>query len=443
MNRAWLRLLPGPLQRRLHARSNLQGMISNSGWLFADTFFRMIVGLVLGTLIARYLGPGAYGSLRYAVAFVAVFSMFSALGLEGVVVRELAVDPARKGVILGTAFGIRVVGGLLACALALVAIGATAADRPGLVLLVAILAPGLVFQAFDTSAFWFQSQLQARRIALARGSVFIAVSVLKAGLLLANASLAAFAWAGLLEVALSALAVAVAYRLHGNALSALAFDRGMARHLLRNSWPLAVSGLFVLLTMQLDKVLLGELAGDVQVGIYSVANQLSAIWYSVPMILGATVAPSLFRAHAEGDPDYARSLQKVYTTLTWIAVPTALVLSFLADDLMALLFGARFEGAGRILAIHIWGAVFVFHVSVRSRALLAEGRQKLVTAMAALTLLANVALNLVLIRRFGAQGAALASLASWGLCALVFPAFWAQTRPAIGMFLASFKVPRA
>jgi PST family polysaccharide transporter len=440
MNRPWLRYVPAALQRRLHGRHNLQGIISNSGWLLADTFFRMLVGLVLGTLIARYLGPGLYGSLRYATAFVALFSMFAALGLDGVVVRELSVHPEQKGAILGSAFVVKLVGGLIACGMVLATIAVSASSRPGTVLLVAILAPGLIFLSFDTAAFWFQSQLQARRIAFARGSAFAAVSVLKVWLLLTHASLVAFAWASVLETALASTFVAVAFRLSGNSISTLRFDRAMARNLMRNSWPLAVSGTFVVLTMQLDKVLLGELAGDVQVGIYSVAYQLSSIWYTIPMILGMSIAPSLFRSHAGGDPSYAASLQKVYTTLTYIAVATAIVLSFLADDIIALLFGTRFQGAGQVLAIHIWGAVFVFHVSVRSRALLAEGRQKFVTAMAALTLLVNVLLNLMLIKAYGAQGAAWASLISWALCATVFPVLWAETRPSARMFLSSFKV---
>ena len=116
------------------------------------------------------------------------------------------------------------------------------------------------------------------------------------------------------------------------------------------------------------------------------------------------------------------------------------MLSFLADDIIAVLFGTSFQGAGQVLAIHIWGAVFVFHVSVRSRALLAEGRQKFVTAIAALTLLVNVLLNITLIGPYGAQGAAWASLVSWALCATLFPALWAETRPSAKMFFLSFKV---
>jgi PST family polysaccharide transporter len=440
LNQHWIRWLPSHLQRRLHDRHNLQGMITNSGWMLADNFFRMFVGLLLGTLIARYLGPSGYGSLRYATAFVSVFSVLATLGLDGVVVRALSLRPADKGVILGSTFAIKLVGGLLAYGLVLAVVAGKASPSNMNLLLVAILGPGLILQAFETATFWFQSQLQARRIVLARGCAFIAVSGLRAWLLLTHATLTAFAWAGLIEALLTASALVVAFRVGGNSISALRFSPRLARDLLQESWPLAVSGMFVLLTMQLDKILIGEFADNTQVGIYSVANQLSAIWYMVPMIIGASIAPTLFRAHASGNPSYSTSLRKVYATLTHVAIPTAIVMSFSSDWIMSLLFGARYEGAGQVLAIHIWGAVFVFHVSIRSRALLAEGKQKFVTAMAALTFLVNVLLNLWLIDEHGAQGAAWASLISWALCAIAFPALWPETRPSAKMFLSSFKV---
>lgn len=441
MNSPWLRYLPSVLKRKLRGRDSLQRIISNSGWLLADTIFRMLIGLVLGTLIVRYLGPTDYGSLRYAMAFVALFSVFATLGLDGVVVRELSVFPERKAALMGTTFVIKLAGGITACGLALVAIAASTVE-PSTALLVFILAPGFIFQSWDTAAFWFQSQLQAQHIALARCSVFTATSALKVGLLLSHASLIAFAWASVIEVALSSVSVGMAFKLCGNQISTWRFDSAIARHLLRNSWPLAVSSALILLTMQFDKILLGELAGNAEVGIYSAANQLSSVWYAVPMILGMSISPSLYRSHARNDVSYEASLQKVYTVLTYISVPTAVVVSYFADQIVGLLFGTRYAGAGQVLAIHIWGAVFVFHISVRTRALLAEGRQKFVTAMATLTLVASILLNLALIGPYGARGAAMASLISWALCALAFPMLWAETRSSVKMFLLSFRFLR-
>jgi PST family polysaccharide transporter len=246
----------------------------------------------------------------------------------------------------------------------------------------------------------------------------------------------------MIEVALAGVALVVAFRATGGSLTGLRVEWHVARRLLQDSWPLALSGMFVLLTMQLDKIIIGEMSGNTQVGIYSVASQISSIWYMVPMIVGASIAPSIARSHAARDQNYDSNLQKVYTALTHISVATAIAVFFLSGPVIGILFGAEYQGAGPVLAVHIWGAIFVFHVSIRTRALIAEGKQRFITAIAALTLLSSVLLNLLLIGRYGALGAAYASLASWALCATVFPAIWPETRQSVVMFLVSFKAFR-
>jgi PST family polysaccharide transporter len=115
------------------------------------------------------------------------------------------------------------------------------------------------------------------------------------------------------------------------------------------------------------------------------------------------------------------------------------VVSFLSGPAIRFLFGDEYSAAGPVLAVHVWGGLFVFHVSIRTRALIAEGKLWFITAIAALTLLSNILLNLLLIGSYGALGAAYASLISWGLCATVFPGLWPETRQSVAMFFASFK----
>jgi O-antigen/teichoic acid export membrane protein len=93
----------------------------------------------------------------------------------------------------------------------------------------------------------------------------------------------------------------------------------------------------------------------------------------------------------------------------------------LSEPLILLIFGDAYAPAALILAIHVWAGIFVAHVSIRSRALLIEGKTGWIAAFSALTLAANVFLNALLIPRFGAVGAAWAFLVSWALCALLFP----------------------
>jgi len=159
MNQTWIKFLPAFIRKRLDKRLNLQKVITNAGWLFADRIFRMGVGLFVGVWVARYLGPEQYGILNYAIAFVALFSVLSTLGLDNIVVRELVKHPERQNEILGSAFLLKLTGGVSAFAV-VVTISALLKPEDTLTrLVIAILGLGLIVQSFNTIDLWFRSRL--------------------------------------------------------------------------------------------------------------------------------------------------------------------------------------------------------------------------------------------------------------------------------------------
>lgn len=103
---------------RLDGRPNLRRIVVNIGWLIGDKLLRMGLGLIVGLLIACYLGPGQFGSYSHALAFVALTSVFATGGLDQVVVRHLVLSPREGREILGTAFLIKLAGALFSLALA-------------------------------------------------------------------------------------------------------------------------------------------------------------------------------------------------------------------------------------------------------------------------------------------------------------------------------------
>ena len=90
-------------------------MLANSGWLLADRLLRMFLALVVGAWVARHLGPGRYGVLAYAIALLAFVTPLAMLGLEAIVVRDVAQDAAKAPRILGTALFLRIAAGLAGC----------------------------------------------------------------------------------------------------------------------------------------------------------------------------------------------------------------------------------------------------------------------------------------------------------------------------------------
>src|SRR3989337_3165287 len=85
----------------------------NAFWLIFEKCFSLVVGMVVGIYVARYLQPEAFGLLNYGIGFVSIFSAFATLGLEQILVRELAKGKDAKADLLGTGFLLKVAGSLV------------------------------------------------------------------------------------------------------------------------------------------------------------------------------------------------------------------------------------------------------------------------------------------------------------------------------------------
>src|SRR5688572_30948770 len=82
----------------------------NVSWLIFEKGFTLLVGLVVGIYVARYLEPEQFGLLNYAISFVSIFSAFSTLGMDQIIVRELATQPEKQADLLGTGFILKLCG---------------------------------------------------------------------------------------------------------------------------------------------------------------------------------------------------------------------------------------------------------------------------------------------------------------------------------------------
>lgn len=420
--------LPAALRSRLAGRPQLRQIAGNTGWLFADRIVRMGIGLFVTVAVARYLGPAQFGILNYALAFVALFSALASLGLDSIVVRELVREPAARDSLLGTAFLLRLVGGGATLLLCGAVIGLLRPADPLLQLVVAITAAGLVLQAFEVIDFWFQSQVQSKYVVMARTTAFLVVALLKIGLIAAGASLVAFAWAGLLEVLLMAGGLAAMYRLTGGRFRHWRPELARARRLLHDSWPLILSVLLIMIYMKIDQVMLGEMVGSAEVGLYSTAVRLAEVWYFIPVAIASSTFPSIV-AVMESDPQlFYRRLQQLYNLLALLAYLVAIPLTFLAPWLVTLLFGPAYQAAGPMLSILVWAGLFTSLGVARSSFLMAKNWTRLHSLTVLVGSLVNIGLNLLLIPRFGGVGAAIATcvaywVAAHGSCFLFRPLF--------------------
>jgi PST family polysaccharide transporter len=429
----WVRFLPVFIRKEIEHRHNLLRILANTGWLFADKLLRAAVGVLVGVWVARYLGPEQFGLFNYATAIVALLTALATLGLNSIVVRDLVRHPEGAAQTLGTACGLQAIGGVLACAMA-VAVVAMLRPEDGLaVIVVAILGLQMICRCTDVVKYWFEARVESKYVVWAESAVFLVSASIKILLVLSDATLLGFVCLAFIEAAVIALSLLAVYVRQGNRLAAWRWRYTSAMNLLHHSWPLILSGLAAMIYMRIDQIMLGQMLGDGAVGVYSAALRLSEVWYFIPMSIASSVFPAIIDAKSQNEEVYRQQTQRLLSTMAGLALAIALPITLCGDWLIKLLYGQGFAESGRVLVLHVWSGLFVFLGVAGGRWLIAENLQKFTFYRTLAGCGVSVALNIVLIPRYGPAGAALTSVIAQATASVFFNALSPQTRPLFYM----------
>ena len=425
---------------KLTALKNHAGFIryfKNTSWMMGEQFLRIIAGLLVGIWVARYLGPEQFGLFSYVLAFTAIFGGIAKLGLDGIIVRELVNHPEKRDTYLGTAFWLKVFGAFLVMVIMVAIVPFTSNDSTTNTFIF-IIAAGLVFQSFEVVEFYFQSQVLAKIVSICKVIQLALSSLIKVYLVLTQAELLYFVLVTAFDALSLAISYFIAYKIRKNPTFYKHFDFSIAKQLLKDSWPLIFSAIVVMIYMRIDQIMIKEMLGDYEVGIYSAAVRLSEAFYFIPMLITASLFPAILNAKNQSEELYKQRLQRLYTFMVWMAIAIALPMTFLADWLIVMLFGQAYQEAGQVLMIHVWASIFVFLGVASGKWFLTENLQKLALINTAVGATLNVLLNYELIPILGVIGAAYATLISYAAAAYFMNLAWLSSRGNFFMLSKSF-----
>lgn len=218
-------------------------------------------------------------------------------------------------------------------------------------------------------------------------------------------------------------------------------DRARVSHLLRESWPLAVSGFAISTQAYADQLVLGLMLGGDELGQYAAALRLVGVFAFVPMVVQTVAAPEITRAKRDDEILYQRRLHSLYRLMFGIFVITALPLIVLGPLATRLLFGASYAGAAALIPWLAFRLFFTNFGIARGIFVTNEGlfRFALVTSIAGAV--ANIGLNLLLVPHWGARGAIVASFVSFALTVFALEVFQPRARLNLRLMLCAIALP--
>ena len=194
--------------------------------------------------------------------------------------------------------------------------------------------------------------------------------------------------------------------------------------ILRKSFPFALLVLLMASYNRIDPLLLSWLhpEGTYQAGIYAGAFRLLDALTMIAYLVSVLLLPVFSRMTVEKDPQLGSVTRMITSLMLVFSVTAATAFSFHSDTFMYLLWHSQpastVNNYAQVFTILVWGIVPIAMTYVFGTLLTAAGHLRQLNILAASTLLINIAVNLALIPRYGAQGSAWAALAAQSFMAI-------------------------
>lgn len=404
---------------------------ANTGWMFFGQMFGLGLSFFIGVWVVRYLGPENYGILSYALAFVGIFSFIASLGVDSILNRELVKYPEKRDELMGTAFRLKLIGGLIAFIITIIFVFII--NPSNLIkFLVIIYSFTLIFQSLNIVSTFFQSRVEAKKIVRAQVLSSSLTAIFKIIIILSGWGVIWLMISYSLDSLWFVIILLISYRRSNLKIKNWKFNKETARQIFSSSWLMMLTTASVLLYTKVDQVIIKQMLDERAVGLYAAAIKLSEIWYFIPGIICVSLFPAIINSKKTDQKLYYSRLKRLYILVLVLSLIIAIIVSALAKPIVYLLFGASYLESVSVLRIYAWSTIGFFLGMVSSYYLLAENYMKIYFFSSFFVAVLNIVLNILLIPKFGINGAAIATVFSYSFLVLIL-LFFRKTRRDMGL----------
>ena len=397
--------------KKLNLPETQKAILRNLSWAVLGKIVNLLSGLLVGIIVARYLGPEQYGLMNYVISYVFLFQTFAIFGLDSIEIREEARGQKPYTTIIGTAFVLKLFFGCCFIILAIFTSWMMEADGYT-TLLIAIYSLVVVLNSLTVIRNYFTAIVQNEYVVKAEISRSVISIMIKMALLFLNANLTWFITAYMFDFVLLGTGYIMAYHTKIGSLREWHFDRDYARFLLKESFPLLLTNAAVIIYQRIDQVMIGSMIDKSAVGYFSVAAKFTEVLVFLPMILAQTITPILVRTREYSIAEYQAKAQRFMNVSFWLSMLASAVVSVLAYWLVRYTFGPAYLPAVAVLQVMAFKTASVALSNTAGAMLVTEGLQRYAILRDSIGCLVCVLLNYLLLPHYGIMAAAFVSIAS-------------------------------
>ncbi len=193
----------------------------------------------------------------------------------------------------------------------------------------------------------------------------------------------------------------------------------------------------------LDVLVLSWISGEAAVGLYSAAWKFVRLGAVFAKSFTTAVFPVMSRMYKDSKDSFNQLFRHTVRIMCMIALPAIVGVSVFTDGIVGVMYTDEYKDAGPILRVLIWVLLLEFLNPFLSHVLFSKGKQKQSMYVAAIGLCVNSSAAFLLVRQFGAMGAAIGCILGGLVATLCYLFFASKLDELFGLILEIIRVSLA
>src|SRR3989344_4783241 len=390
-----------------------QTIIKNTFWLFSSEISGRLLKMGLIIYAARVLGSSGWGVFSYAISVASLLTMFADIGISDLIIREITQKKEGHQTFISTALLLKIIV-LVVSTLLVIFISPFISHIPQANPLFFLVALILFFDSMRELGLSINraSEKMERDMVV---KVTTNASIFILGVLLLKIKLVpeSIALAYAIGSAIGFISIAIIIRKDLKTFLSK-IDTRIFKLIIKTTWPFVFITLIGVIMGNIDIYMLGIWKNAGEIGLYASVQRIQQFIMILPSTISVAVFPLMSRLVNVDKNQFRIILEKTLSMILLIGIPISLGGILLSDQLILKVFGEGYVGAIPIFQVFMSMLLISFPLVLLSNAIFAQNKQRSLAPAYSLGILANILFNLLLIPKFGAVGASVATLISTG-----------------------------
>lgn len=376
--------------------------------ILGNIAFRLINFFVV-LFLARYLGRDLFGLYGFIFAYLTIFDAIIEFGITHILVRDISRDEDNAALLLGNAFILRLVV-VFVCLFASWFAAYLLRYPIDIRFLLFIASFEFFLQLRSIFEVIFRVRLKLQFPALetiiraATYGIFVIIAIaLKLSLLsiiVFNIISGVIGLFFLIPCSLRYLKLK------------LRINLSFIKYILKQSFPLMLSNVFILMYYRIDVILLSKMKNFTDIGYYTTSTRLIEALTIFPLTIVISVFPVISETFKADREIFKKICAKVFIFIFSLSLPICFLISLFSGKIVSILYGREYLASALSLKILIWADFFIFLMFLSSQMLIAIGKQHIDTLTSLIMIITNIILDILLIPKYSFIGCSIAVLLS-------------------------------